>query len=250
MKGERGLKKKGMKEFVEAMSVTAPCSESWWPVDNMGIHTCQNSLIQILKYLCIVCKSHLNKIRVLKGKQTSLEDECPSLAGLAASLVSWGTGLHRHSPPLAGSLADPPLACGRVQARNRCLWRPTTPTSLSNEPKVFAHLQISKSSENGNNLSWLPLCSVSGALDLRNDCETLTIALCFGGFNFLPGCSGTGLNYIWGFLMKLGGVQRVVPLQESTCQKVLWSVGALLSDSVKPLPGKQEECWAQEQGKK
>lgn len=94
------------------------------------------------------------------------------------------------------------------------------------------------------------LCSVSGALDLRKDCETLTIALCFGGFNFLPGCSGTGLNYIWGFLMKLRGVQRVMPLQESTCQKVLWSVGALLSDSVKPLPGKQEECWAQEQGKK
>lgn len=107
----------------------------------------------------------------------------------------------------------PAQARGRVREGNRHLWRPMA--SL-----LFEYLQISNSSEDGNKLSWLSPCLVSRVPDLRNDCETLAMVLCFGGFNFLHCWFGTCLGSTWGFLLGLEGVEMGMPSQEGTYEKV------------------------------
>lgn len=124
-------------------------------------------------------------------------------------------------------------------------------TVLWMEPEAFAYMQISNSRVDGNMLSWLSPYLVPGVPDLRNNYETLTMALCFGGFNFLHGWSGTGFNYTRGFLLGLGGVERVLSLQEEAYQEVhiviscspsTTLIGPFLGSS--PLP--KELHWAEE----
>lgn len=141
--------------------------------------------------------------------------------------LSWQPGFLQHGPPQVLTVPcrfrgwpPPAQARGRVQAGNRHLWRPMASLLFEWSEKSLHTCKISNSGEDGNKLSWLSPCLVSGVPDLRNDCETLAMVLCFSGFNFLHCWSGTGLESTWGFLLGLGGVERGMPSQEGTYQKV------------------------------
>ena len=111
---------------------------------------------------------------------------------------------------------------------------------------LFICFQIPKSNVDGSLPSWLSQCLVPGVPILRNDCEILTVALCFDGLNVLLDWSGPGLAYIWGFNLSGAGVERGMPQEGAFRGSWLFQIlrRALLSSS----PDLQRNIMSREQG--